>query len=75
MTVIAGVSLLNGVMMLSDCRVTVRRAGKADIHSDVAQKLFPLTQNAVIGFSGDVATAALLLGVLRRLMAFCQGHR
>jgi 20S proteasome alpha/beta subunit len=66
MTVIAGVSLFDGVMMLSDCRVTVRRAGKADVQCDVAQKLFPLTQNAVIGYSGDVATAALLLSVLRR---------
>jgi hypothetical protein len=60
--------------MTVDCRVTVRRAGKADVHCDVAQKLFALTQDAVIGFSGDVATAALLLSVLRRLMAFCQGH-
>ena len=30
------------------------------------QKLFPLTQYAVIGFCGDVATTAILLGVLRR---------
>jgi hypothetical protein len=66
MTVIAGVSLFNGVMLLSDCRVTVQRHGKPDVHSDIAQKLFPLTQSAAIGFCGDVATAALLLGVLRR---------
>ena len=66
MTVIAGVSLFNGVMMLSDCRVTVKRRGKPDVHGDIAQKLFPLTQSAAIGFCGDVATAALLLGLLRR---------
>jgi hypothetical protein len=66
MTVIAGVSLFNGVMLLSDCRVTIQRRGKADVHCDIAQKLFPLTQNAVIGFSGDVTTAAALLGELRR---------
>lgn len=64
MTVIAGVSLFNGVMLVSDCRVTVQRCGKPDVHGDIAQKLFPLTQNAAIGFCGDVATAALLLGVM-----------
>jgi hypothetical protein len=66
MTVIAGVSLFNGVLLLSDCRVTVQRRGKPDVHGDIAQKLFPLTKDTAIGFSGDVATAALLLGVLRR---------
>jgi hypothetical protein len=65
MTVIAGVSLFNGVMLLSDCRITLQRRGKPDVHSDIAQKLFPLTKDTAIGFSGDVATAALLLGVLR----------
>jgi len=66
MTVIAGVSLFNGVMLLSDCRVTVPRRGKPDVHCDVAQKLFPLTQTAAIGFCGDVGTAAPLLERLRR---------
>jgi hypothetical protein len=63
MTVIAGLSLFNGVMLVSDCRVTVRRPGKPDVYGDVGQKIFPLTQNAAIGFCGDVGTAALLLEV------------
>jgi hypothetical protein len=34
--------------------------------SSARRRLFPLTKDTAIGFSGDVATAALLLGVLRR---------
>jgi hypothetical protein len=66
LTVIAGVSLFNGVMLISDCRVTIRRRGRPDVHGDIAQKLFAMTRRAAIGFSGDVATAALLLGLVRR---------
>lgn len=66
MTIIAGVSLFNGIMLASDCRVTVRRAGRRSVHCDVAQKIFPLTNTTAIGFSGDVATAALVLQELFR---------
>ena len=61
MTVIAGVSLFNGVMLLSDCRVTVKSRGRPDVHCDVAQKIFPLTDTTVIGFAGDVSTASFIL--------------
>ena len=66
MTVIAGVALFNGVMLLSDCRVPFSGAASPTSTATSLRKLFPLTQNAAIGFCGDVATAALLLGVLRR---------
>ena len=66
MTVIAGVSLFDGVMLLADSRITVKRRGKPDVHGDIGQKLFPLTQSSAIGFSGDVSTAALLLKLLQR---------
>ena len=61
MTVVAGVSLFNGVIITADCRVTVKRKGRADVHSDTLQKLIPLTSTAVLGFCGDVETAALML--------------
>jgi len=59
-TIIAGVSLLNGVMLLADSRVTVTRQGE-DGHFDVAQKLLPIASWMAIGFSGDVAAAAFII--------------
>jgi len=70
MTVVAAVSLFNGVMLLSDCRVTVENRGKPDLHSDTAQKIFPLTPTTVIGFSGNVDTASRLLLELFRQASF-----
>ncbi|MGC2629402.1 MAG: hypothetical protein WA265_05530 [Rhodomicrobium sp.] len=62
MTVIAGASLFNGVMLLSDCRTTITwPGGKSDVHADIAQKIFPLTLTTAIGFSGDGQTAARLI--------------
>jgi hypothetical protein len=61
MTVIAGASLFNGVILLSDTRATIRASGKPDIHCDIAQKLFPLTPSTAIGFCGDVRAASFLL--------------
>ena len=61
MTVIAGASLFNGVILLSDTRATIRASGKPDIHCDIAQKLFPLTPSTAIGFCGDVRTASFIL--------------
>jgi hypothetical protein len=66
MTVIAGVSLFNGVMLASDCRVTVKRPGWRTVARDEAQKIFPLTATSVIGFAGDVATASALIEDLFR---------
>lgn len=68
MTVIAGASLFNGVILLADTRVTITRAGKPDIRCDVAQKLFFLNKTTAIGFSGDVrAASAIILEALRQL--------
>lgn len=61
MTVIAGASLFNGVMLLSDCRVTIKVTGRSDIHADIAQKIFQLTPTTAIGFAGDVETAGRLI--------------
>jgi 20S proteasome alpha/beta subunit len=55
MTVVAGVSLFNGVMLIADSRVTVSLPGRPDFYCDMAQKIFPLTHTTVLGFSGDFA--------------------
>jgi Proteasome subunit len=61
MTVIAGVSLFNGVMLAADCRVSILRPGRRTVIRDEAQKVFALTPTTIIGFSGDVATASALM--------------
>lgn len=66
MTVIAGVSLFNGVMLAADCRVSIKRSVRRTIVRDEAQKVFPLTPTTIIGFSGHVATASTLLVELFR---------
>ncbi|WP_316197754.1 hypothetical protein [Bradyrhizobium sp. SZCCHNS2002] len=68
MTVIAGASLFNGVILLADTRVTIQRRGRPDIRCDIAQKLFFLTPTTAIGFSGDVrAASAIICEVFRQL--------
>ncbi len=69
MSVIAGCSLLNGVLLLSDCRITVERSGVPDVYCDFGKKLFPLTPHVALGFvAKDVLTAGhLVREVLRQI--------
>jgi hypothetical protein len=68
MTVIAGASLFNGVILLADTRVTIGAAGMPNIVCDIAQKLVPLTPTTAIGFCGDGRAASFIVqGVLRHL--------
>ena len=60
MTVIAAVSLFDGVMLIADSRVTVTPKGQRAYHCDIAQKIFPLNANMALAFSGDVRAAAVL---------------
>lgn len=61
MTVIAAVSLFDGVMLIADSRVTVAPMGQRAYHCDIAQKIFPLNANMALAFSGDVRAAAMLV--------------
>jgi hypothetical protein len=69
MTVIAGASLFSGVILLADSRATIERCGRPDIRADVAQKIIPLTSTTVIGFSGNVHVAALILEMAIRQLS------
>jgi hypothetical protein len=66
MSVIAGCSLFNGVILLADCRVTVKRQGNQDIYCDNAQKLFQLTPTTALGFVGDLETATPIIRELHK---------
>ena len=66
MSVIAGCSLFSGVILLADCRITIKRCGKPDILCDNVQKLFPLTNTTALGFVGDLKTAATIIRELLR---------
>lgn len=66
MSVIAGCSLFNGVILLADCRITIQRSGKPDILCDNVQKLFPLTKTTALGFVGDLKTASTMIRELFR---------
>lgn len=61
MSVVAGCSLLDGIIMGSDCRVTFR-CGANETHRDTVQKLIALTPYTVLGFVGnDVRSSATML--------------
>ena len=66
MTVVAGVSLFDGVMLLSDARATIRVGGKSDLHCDIVQKLIPIAPTVAIGFSGDIRTVSFLISLAGR---------
>ena len=60
MSVIGGSSLIHGVLMSADCRVTVSRPSGVNVRLDNLQKIIPIAPHTVIGFVGDVRTAARL---------------
>lgn len=64
MSVIAGCSLFDGVMLLADCRMTIRRKSKKDVYVDNIQKLFSLTPTTVLGFVGNIQVASLMISEL-----------
>ncbi len=61
MSVVAGCSLFDGVLLAADCRVTLSFPGREDVHLDCAQKIFPLSRNTALGFVGSVQAASLLI--------------
>jgi hypothetical protein len=66
MSVVAGCSMLDGVLLAADCRVTLERSGRPDIHIDNAQKLFSLTESTSLAYVGDVMAASHLFRALGR---------
>jgi hypothetical protein len=63
MSVVAGCSLLDGVILGADCRVTFQPQGT---YRDTLQKLVFISNHTVLGFVGDVSTAAHLLDSMRK---------
>jgi hypothetical protein len=61
MSVVAGCSLMNGILMGADCRLTYREKDGKETYRDTLQKLIQLTPTTVLGFAGDVSTASQIL--------------
>ena len=61
MSVVAGCSLFDGVLLAADCRATIRMHNKPDIHSDNVLKVFALLPHTALGFVGDIDVASYLL--------------
>jgi len=60
MSVVAGCSLFNGLLLLADCRGTITRKNQKPIYVDNVQKLFVVTPNIAFGFVGDIKAAAIV---------------
>src|SRR5208282_860140 len=60
--VVAGCSMLDGVILGADSRVTFQTQGTC---RDTLQKLIFITYHTVLGFVGDITTAAHLLKSMR----------
>ncbi len=61
MSVVAGCSLFNGVLLAADCRATVQYRNQPAIHSDNVLKVFAIHPNTAMAFVGDIDIAAHLL--------------
>jgi hypothetical protein len=65
MSVVAGVSLLDGVLIGADCRITYGE-GDTRTYRDELQKLIPIGKHTVIGLTGNIATASKLLLAVKK---------
>ncbi len=62
MSVVAGCSLFNGVLLSADSRITYTLPGGRKQYADVAQKLFVIAPGTALGFvSEDVRLASLMI--------------
>lgn len=64
MSVVAGCSLLDGVLLVADCRATIQLPNMPDIHSDNVLKVIAISPDTAIGFVGDIEVASFLLQCL-----------
>jgi len=72
MSVVAGISMFDGLLLAADCRLTLRRPDQTDVYVDNAQKLFVLAPTTALGFAGDVRLASHLL---QELFSQIRGRR
>lgn len=68
MSVIGGASLIHGVLLAADCRVTIQYTHRPSVRVDNLQKLIPLAPHTVLGFVGDVVTASELTQLLLKAL-------
>jgi hypothetical protein len=74
MSVVAGCSLFDGVLLAADCRATISSPNHPDIHSDNVLKVIAILPHTAIGFAGDIRAASYLLqSLLAKLKS--QGHK
>lgn len=64
MSIVAGCSLFDGVLLTADCRATIQYSNQQDICSDNVLKVFAIHPNTAIAFVGDIHIANQLLGKL-----------
>lgn len=67
MSVVAGCSLLDGVILGADCRVTYNGSRSGLTYRDTVQKLIAISPQNAIGFVGDITTASDLIGSMLRI--------
>src|SRR6266576_4595178 len=72
MSVVAACSLLEGILMGADCRVTFRQPGREDIFVDNCLKLFEIGGSSAIGFVGLLPLASQML---RAMLKQVPNHR
>ena len=64
MSIVAGCSLFDGVLLAADCRATVQYANRTEVRSDNVLKVLAIHPNTAIAFVGDIRMAAHMLGKL-----------
>jgi len=64
MSVVAGCSLFDGVLLAADCRATIKLPKCKDIHSDNVLKIIAILPHTAIGFAGNIRAASYILQCL-----------
>jgi len=61
MSMVAGCSLFDGVLLAAECRATIQYPNRPDLYSDNVLKVFAIHPNTAIAFVGDINIASHLL--------------
>lgn len=72
MSVVAGCSLFDGVILLADCRATICWPQKPKVYVDNVQKIFPISPYTALGFVGDIIIASKVIESVYKCIPTCK---
>ena len=69
MTLVVGKQYLDGLILIAESRASIKKNGAFIPWRDNTQKIFPLSEDLYLGFSGDIECAGSIIGFLLQQIA------